>query len=645
MDAFASPSIRGATPGPVRYRIVEAVLTTLGIALSLFSVLGRADPRLDASWQVMLIHAHSEGLQFGRDIIFTWGPWGFLFSLTNLGGVAATPILVWQVGGHLLVSVALVVLTWRLVLWRRIAFVASLLAFHWLFLDTVYFVLIALIAIAGLMRPMASLFPLVAWTLVLGFLAQVKFTYFAISAAAVLSAMACWAGRGSWKRSWTLAVAYVCAVVASWVSAGQGLVNLYPYFRRSLEIALGYADAMGFDESRSLLLWGTALALICTLFVWRIWRTVPDRAFAWAASAYLAFSFVVAWKESFTRADLVPLGGHVFGFFTYVLILGPALPGVLFPGKRWHWFDCTIGFCLIAIASFDADYYRLGPRVAWQLLHGQMEALEGLQTLPDDWQRSFDEASADASLPEMKSAVGNGTVDVYNYGTAIAFLNGMRLSARPVFQSYSAYTPSLEEYNLRHYQSDRAPDFLIWADEGVDGRYPGQDDAMLIAALPGHYEAKFKEGGYWLFRKVSPVSLARPELRLVLHRSVRLGEEIELPSPVDHSIWIRADPAANKLGGLRALLYKPALINIATTDDRGRQRSWRLLPRVARSGFILVPTLEDGTDLELLMGGEARSRLKSFHFESPDGQGAFWSSVDVSLFQMPTLPLGHKDSE
>jgi hypothetical protein len=639
MDAFASPSIRGETPGHGLLRAVETVLVTLGLALALFSVLGPADPRLDASWQIMLIHAHAAGLQFGRDIIFTWGPWGFLCSLTNLGTTAAVPILIWQVGGQLLIAFALVTLTRSLAPWRRFVFVASLLAFHWLFQDTVYFVLIALIAIGALMRPEASLVRLMAWTLALGFLSQIKFTYFVLSGAAVLAAMACWIGRGSWKRSGCLAGAYAFGVVGAWIAAGQNLDNFFPYVRRSLEISSGYADAMGFDESGLLFAWGCALALLCILFVWRVWRTVPEGAFAAGAAAYLAFSFLVMWKESYIRADIVPLGGHVFGFFTYVLILAPALPGLLFRAKRWHWFDCSVLLCLAGIASFDPDYYRTGPRVAWQLAYGQMEALRRLGDLPADWQRSFEEASVAASLPRIKQAVGGGTVDVFNYSTGIALLNGLRLSSRPIFQSYSAYTPSLEGYNLRFYQSDRAPDFLLWKNENVDGRCPGQDDAMLVAALPGHYEPMFEENGYWLFRKESPVSAVQPERRLVLHRSVRLSDEIELASPIEQAVWLQADAVPNNLGRLRSMLYKPALINIVTTDDEGHQRSWRLLPRVARAGFILVPTLSDGSDLAFLMKGDARSRVKSFHFDSPGTQGEFWSHVDVSVFQMPGMPL------
>lgn len=236
--------MRGKPQGRGWLRLVEWVASTLAIALSLFSVLGRTDPRLDASWQEMLIYAHARGLQFGRDVIFTWGPWGFLCSLTHLGSTEAVPILIWQVAGQLMIALALVSLTRPLVPWRRIAFVAALLAFHWVFQDTVYFVLIALITISALMRPDARLARLVAWTLVLGFLAQIKFTYFVISTAGVLSAMVCWATRGSWKRTWGIAFGFGFAVVAAWIAAGQGLDNLYPYIRRSLEISGGYADAM-----------------------------------------------------------------------------------------------------------------------------------------------------------------------------------------------------------------------------------------------------------------------------------------------------------------------------------------------------------------------------------------------------------------
>ena len=639
MDSFASPSTRGDRPLYKTFGLLGTGALALLLGLSFLSVPGPPDAKLDASWQEMLLVARSQSLQFGRDIIFTWGPWGFLCSRFHLGSLEALPILIWQTAGQVLLALGLVTLTRSLALCRRLAFVAATLAFHWLFQDSVYFVLITLIGISGLMAKDSTLLKLALWAVVLGFLAQIKFTYFLIASAAAGCAIACALLRRSRENALVIALGFSGSVLGAWVAAGQTPNNLYPYLRRSLEITSGYGDAMGFDESWPVFLWGAALALSCALFIWRLWRTGADRALAPSAAAFLGFTLFVMWKESYTRADMVPLGGHVFGLFTFVMILGPVLPGLLFPGRRLHPFDGVLPVCLLGIACFDADYYRQGPRVAWERIYGNVHALARLGSLESEWQGQYETARQAAELPAIRAAVGRGTADVYDFNTGAAILNGLSLSTRPIFQGYSAYTPSLQGYNLRHYQSARAPDFLLWNDERVDNRYPGQDDAPLLARLPGHYDPLFTEGGYWLFRKALSLSKEPLLRRQVLGQSVRLSEEILLPTPIDHAVWLEADAVPTALGRLRSLLYKPAALNLATTDEAGRRSVWRLLPRTARTGFILVPTLASGGDLVALMHGEARSWVKSFHFEAPEGQEEFWSHIEVRVSVLPSLPI------
>ena len=94
MDAFAPPSIRADSSLSGRFRAFEAALLTLALALSLFSVPNPPNAKLDGSWQEMLVHAHAHGIQFGGDLVFTWGPWGFLCSLYHLGGEGAVPVLI-----------------------------------------------------------------------------------------------------------------------------------------------------------------------------------------------------------------------------------------------------------------------------------------------------------------------------------------------------------------------------------------------------------------------------------------------------------------------------------------------------------------------------------------------------------------------
>src|SRR5271155_4441918 len=122
MDGFASPSTRAEKPGRGLLRGFETAFLTAAVGFALMGIPGVADTGLDASWQLMLIHAHAAGLQFGRDVIYTWGPWGFLCSGYTMGRLEAVPILIWQTGGQLGVALCLVLLTRGLVFWRRIAF-------------------------------------------------------------------------------------------------------------------------------------------------------------------------------------------------------------------------------------------------------------------------------------------------------------------------------------------------------------------------------------------------------------------------------------------------------------------------------------------------------------------------------------------
>ena len=67
--------------------LTKTVATWLAAATSLVFALSRFQPSaspggynvVDDAWIQMLHMAFVERLQFGRDIVFTFGPWGFLY--------------------------------------------------------------------------------------------------------------------------------------------------------------------------------------------------------------------------------------------------------------------------------------------------------------------------------------------------------------------------------------------------------------------------------------------------------------------------------------------------------------------------------------------------------------------------------------
>ncbi|MFI5335158.1 MAG: hypothetical protein ACHQ5A_00100, partial [Opitutales bacterium] len=66
---------------------------------------------LDASWRMALGKFLLDGLQFGRDVVFTYGPLGFVMGNTYYGsGFLYHSLLVWQLFAA--VCFALVIMMW-----------------------------------------------------------------------------------------------------------------------------------------------------------------------------------------------------------------------------------------------------------------------------------------------------------------------------------------------------------------------------------------------------------------------------------------------------------------------------------------------------------------------------------------------------
>lgn len=629
--------------GPVsrvvpRLRLVLSAALALLLWPSLMLFPGAPDASLDASWQEFLIHAHAQGWQAGREIVFTWGPWGFLNTHFHLGDADAVARLVWETVGKLLLACGLVALTQRVGAWRQTAFIGASVLCAWLFADTIYYVFISLAIVAGLIPATAS--RRILWLLppALAFLACLKFTYTLLALGGVGLATAAALARREYRAAALIAAGFGAAFVLAWIAAGQHPDHLLPYFRRSLELSSGYADAMGMDETWSVFLCGAGLLVAAASFVLHFWRTHADRILATATTLYLGAAWFIVWKASFTRAD-----GHVFGFFLYTLLLAPVLPRLCFPERRWHWFDLAPVAALVGIGLTEPGLLARLPGIAVARIVANARELPRLARLPAAWDLALVRAKEATRLPAVQAAVGRGSVDVFNYEQGAALLNDLRYTPRPVFQGYSAYTPRLAWRNLRFYQSSQAPDFILWKHQTIDGRFPTLDDAALVAELPRAYAPVLDEGDFLVLRKQRPLAAPRLTRQLLVERGLAFGEELALPVDRGHPLWLQVTLPLSKLGRLRAFLYKPPLANLVTTDERGQSTTWRLLPQVAADGFLLQPLLETQGDFAAYLRGQGARWLRSLRLEPAPGHQEFWSAIwdrpSIRLYSLPEIAL------
>jgi len=620
-----------------RWFVLGALVLVLWPALMIFP--GTPEGYLDDSWQLVLIHAHAHGWQFGRDLVFTWGPWGFLSSHYHLGETGAVAKLVWETLGRLLVAGSLVYLTRSLVVWRQLFFVVGLSLICWLFADSVFYLAIGLMVAGGLIRPDVSSLERTLWGLFLGFLSCFKFTYPVVAGAGVFLAVVACVLRRDRRAALVTGGAYAAGFVAAWLAAWQNPDNIWPYLLRSLEITSGYGDAMGAEESNPVFAWGAGLLIAGLLYLAVFVRRHADRITAWSTGLFFAGLWFIVWKSSFTRAD-----GHVFGFFIFAGLAGLVLPGLCEGFRRPHWLDLSVLAALCGIATFEAGLIERIPQVGVARIRENYAALPKIPRMPRGWELAWQDACAKHRLPQIQDVVGRGTVDVVNYEQAVALLNGLNFTPRPIFQSYSAYTPRLAWRNLRFYRTPAtAPDYVLWKHATIDGRFPTLDDAGLVAEIVRGYAPVLEENGFLLLRKRTALPPAPLSCRLVLEQGVAFDQEVPLPATGPHPLWLQIELPLTKLGRLRAFLYKPPMAFLVTKDASGAERTWRLLPRVAADGFLLDPVLETQPDFAAYLRGQGNLAVRSLRLTTFPAQREYFSTIwrqpVLRLFELPEIAL------
>ena len=589
---------------------------------------------LDASWQAVLVYAHAQGWHFGSQVVFTWGPWGFLCSEFHLGSLGAFPKILWETLGKLALAFALLRLLRDLPQWRR-----ALIVCLWVFLtdyilDVSFLMIISLTVLGGLMRRDRGLAELTAYVALLAGLSQLKFTYTLLASVGVGLAALVWMTRRQPARAAALVGLFVCLWFAGWFAAGQGADNLLPYFRRSWEVATGYGDAMGLDEPTTVFFVAVSTLVLCAGFVLQVFRGLEDRGMAWGASAFLCAVWVLVWKEAITRGD-----DHVFSLFFFTILAAASFPFVLFASKRGSWFEGVSILCLVGSYFVSSEHLwgviRLAPgrvaKSAMQVAHAA--------SLPQTWDKELLEAQRASDLPHTRNAVGRGTVDVFNFYQGAALINGLSYTPRPVFQGYSAYTQGLSGCNLRFYQSAAQPEFILWNSDRVDNRFPTLDDALLWQSWLGHYEPVLHESRFEVLRRSSPLPRTAAARRGLDARVLSLGEDLQVPDVPSHALGMSVHAVPSLRGSVRGLLYKPALLTMVTTEGDGRVTRWRLLPRLAEGGFLLSPFAETNADFVALARGRGRRWVKSVRFEAPEGQAVYWKALDVRLYELTDTAL------
>lgn len=203
---------------------------------------------------------------------------------------------------------------------------------------------------------------------------------------------------------------------------------------------------------------------------------------------------------------------------------------------------------------------------------------------------------------EINTLVGNKSVDVYPWDYSIIAANSLNWQPRPILHAYASYTQWLDNENNLHFQSEKAPEFILWEldkittdlnggnMESIDNRYLLNNEPLTIETLLKNYRGVKREGHLLLLQKrETPLKTQSKEtLQLASH----IGDWINLPSHGNESL-LRFKPQLQKsfTQGLKSFFYKDEQYWILLKTSGGSIYKYRIVPKLAESGLWINPLI------------------------------------------------------
>ena len=519
-------------------------------------------PGLDGSWILALNLAAERGLDHGTDLIFTYGPLGFLDQPMVVDGLLATLGAVYLLAIRAAFAATLIWAARRSFAWpvaAALALVAALIA-------PSAIVPLALVAIWSLVAlqdeapPWAGRLVLIGGGALAALELMIKINVgVTITVMVAIAVIGLPGARG--RNALTAAAAFAVALAVLWPRGGQGLSNLDDYFRTALQILTGYSENAQVDDPNVGWDWLGALLVGLATVGAALWAGARLRiAQRVAITAIVVVLAVALEKYAFVRHDT----GHVGAFFGCL--------GVVWLALAWRgparWVACG------AVAATAVLYFAAsGEPVADAI--DPSRGIDQLRTLlvPGERERAAGQArdsmrAAYALDPRIIARVGEQPVDARPWEIGLLWAYGLDWRPLPVIQDYAAYSPELDRSNAEALAAADGPRFVLrhygfgGPAVGADGRYINFDAPSEARVMLCRFAPAITAGQYELLERTgSDRCGAERQLGAV---DAAYGEPVEVPrAGPGEAVFVRvdgADPAG--VERLRTLLYRSAIRRI-----------------------------------------------------------------------------------
>jgi hypothetical protein len=406
------------------------------------------------------------------------------------------------------------------------------------------------------------------------------------------------------------------------------------YFAGSLRIAAGYSAQLSLVEKGAyawqvlLPLAAVATAIVAGAFL--------DRRYA-LTGVLLSGVFFNLLKSGIVRSDPT----HFFTFFE-------ALPGfvalflILPETTRQKYAAAALCVAVLGYSIYFRGAQFLPPKefpAAAYLPDGPRNILNALH-----WEESRRAVRQRSDLTIVRQQlpatwldrIGTEPIDAYPSELSVVFANGLNWCPRPMPQSFTAYTPDLDELNASHYRAPDGPRWVLFEQTALDRQHPWLVDPLTFRELYNCYDVAAKGPRYLLLQR-------RPERRgfdwePIGSVRLRLGDRIAVPRDDSFVVAAALRFRLTQRGQWADRLWKVYPPSVRLEFANGGEMTSHLTWRNAVNGFVVSELPTTLGDIDALWNPARRTAVKAMTLFADSAD--FEEYVEVTWFRtcIPARP-------
>ncbi len=664
MTLIQAPSTR-ATGGHLPREI--CLFLAAAICLGWGDAFGTPSPGLDPGWAEALVQATDTGRIFGKDIVFTYGPFHQL--ATGQIGTHLSPQLIarWLAG---LAFGSLMVIQARMssFLWGVfLMLIVTLLAGQ--NYDVLMPLNASLVLIASCLlrfrEPSDMALVLAAQSgLCIGMLTKLSYAAPALICFLICPIVFFFRAHQSHAQRFRMyalvEVVFPSALVpVLWLLSGQPLNALATFLTGpNVDIVKGYSSAMALSSPHLIwhlpLYWaGSLLVLLKFSELHRHRIQPPLHLERFVALLGLTLITWIVFKAGMVRHD----GQHVTIAGFYLATMAAMVAAIAFGPGSTHSASARNRMAPLLLISFAAGL-RISTTFSTPLTEKPLQQISSrpgnaallLEASTNLGRREQFRAERRRHRADVRSRSerlpipSDTTVDILPSDIQLVAAGGYRYRPRPIIQSYSAYSPRLQQLNRDFFRSPGAPEHVILSINPIGSRAPIDLDGPAILEIARSYAfLGLGSEGSLIYRRRPIVTLQQPRPLLSVQRQecrrfLPLGSDrltcgwLPLPNAVPGSS-LMIELKRNAGGHVQTLLFRPTEVEAVVKFSNGNERAYRLMDQ-ASNLIPLIPFVEHTHDLKLFLEEVGGSGLASGrHVPRPVAMRI----NELTTFPLPTL--------